>query len=106
MTEERERTPREELVVSMIQVVAMVGVAVVIPIIERLMSDPDIGYRAKWHVKHFQRKMELRLHELGMATETIIGLWQLEEFLRNQWSKERHDKSTGVGRSDPEGAGS
>jgi hypothetical protein len=92
--EKRERTPREEIIVSTIQLLSMLTIAIAAPMIERLMSDPDVGYRIRWHVKHLHRRFEYRMHELNMGIETAIGIWQIEETLRRNWKESAHDDHT------------
>jgi hypothetical protein len=100
--ERSERTPREEAIVQTIQLVGLMIVIIVAPLVERAMSDPDIAYRANWHLRHFRHLIEKRLRDAGMALDTAIGLYQIEQHLRREW----HGYKTGVGRGDSKGTGS
>lgn len=83
--EERERTPREEALVQGITLAAMLTAAVLAPLVERWMSDPDIGYLIRWHAKRIRHLIDRQLHELNIGIETAVGLWKIQEHLRAQW---------------------
>jgi hypothetical protein len=91
--ERTERTPREEAIVQAITLVGMLIVVTVGPIIERMMSDPDIGFRLRWHARALHHKFELKVHEANIALETAIGLWQIEENLRKKWKETNVNKA-------------
>jgi hypothetical protein len=83
-----ERTPREEIVVQLIGLGAILVIAVMAPMVERVMSDPDIAYRCRWHLKRLERLAKLRIHELNVATETAVGIYLIEQHLRANWKKD------------------
>jgi hypothetical protein len=97
---EQERSPREEMIVQAIGLAAITLAAVLAPMVERMMSDPDVGYRIRWHARHLGHLIELRLHEAGLMIETAVGLYQIQEDLRKAW---RNGNETRVGSSDSEG---
>jgi hypothetical protein len=80
-----ERTPREEAFVQAISLAAMLVLVTVGPMIERAMTDPDVSFRLRWHLRNFRHKWERAVHEANITLETAIGLWQIEESLRKRW---------------------
>ena len=89
MTDKQERSPREQLAIELIQAAAMIITISLAPVIERMMSDPDISFRLRWIWKHrVQAQLEMWLHEVEMVTETAVGLYQASDYLRRQWKKD------------------
>jgi hypothetical protein len=88
--QKKERTPREEIILQAIGLAALLIAAALAPAVERWMSDPDIGFRMRWHFKRLQKLARMRMHETGMTVEAAIGLWQIEQALRNEWTKEHN----------------
>jgi hypothetical protein len=86
--ERSQRTPREEAVVQAVQLAAMLIVVTAGPLLERMMSDPDVGYLIRWHAKSLERRVALWLHEAGVLAEVGVGLFQTSQFLRSKWKKE------------------
>ena len=91
--ETHERTPREEAVAQAISAVALIITVGLAPVVERIMSDPDIQYHLRWHLRRLYHVLELRLHELGTTIETVVGLWQIEQSLRQTWKESREHSS-------------
>lgn len=82
-----ERTPEEEAMVQAIKMAALMIVVLIGPLIERAMSDPDIGYRLRWHWKRLIHQLKGQLHEMEMGIETAIGLAQTTNYLRAEWRR-------------------
>lgn len=87
-TDDEEVTPRDEMLRQAIGLAFMLLAAGLVPVLERAMSDPDIGYRVRWHARRLLALGRLRLHEAGMMIETTVGLVETASFLRRNW-KER-----------------
>lgn len=85
--DERERSPREEVVIQIIGLAALTLAAVIAPMIERAMSDPDIAFRIRWHARDLQHRWQMKVHEANITLESAIGLWQIEESLRRKWKE-------------------
>ena len=62
----------------------LAGMAGVV-IVQKLLEDPDIGFKVRWYWKRFGHLVELRIHELEIGVETAVGLYKIQEHLRQQW---------------------
>lgn len=88
------------MLVQIISLVALVIAAGVAPMVERMMSDPDVKFRVGWHLDRFRRDMRRRLNEASIRLESGLGIWQIVQYLR----RSHGDKGT-MGGGHPAGGG-
>lgn len=62
----------------------LAGMAGVV-LLQKLLEDPDVGYRIRWHLRHLGHVIDRRLHDIDIAVETAVGLYKIQEHLRHQW---------------------
>lgn len=88
--ETNERSPRDELLVQTIKLAAMLVVVLAAPVIERAMSDPDVAFKLRWHLKRQASIWKERLNEANILVESALGIWMIEDRLRQNWRRNEY----------------
>ena len=80
-----EATPDDLRLAVLMQMISVAGIVVaasLAPVIERMMSDPDIEYKITWQIARLRRAVKRAIQDLDLAVSVAIGLSQIRAYLR------------------------